>query len=151
MSFDIVFSTNSSPSNKLEKDLTEILTASGVLRDGASILNPEILIETEITESMVAKINYAYIEEFSRYYYVTDIKTGINNLWIVSMHVDVLMTYRENVLEQNGIVARQVNQFNMYLDDGWFMSYQNPRIQTKLFSAPTPFEAQSFVLVVAGS
>ncbi len=153
MSFSIVLMQNTSPVNRIDKDVTQVVTVTGVLRDGASILNPEIEIESTFTESMVAAINYAYIEIWGRYYYVTDIKTDINGLWIVSMHVDVLMTYKDAIRQQNAVVARQENypNYNMYLDDGWFMSYQNPRIQTKAFSNPSPFETQEFVLVVAGS
>lgn len=151
MSFNIVFSTNSSPVNRIDKTLTAVVTATGTLRDGASILNPEVEIETALTESMVGAINYAYIEAFGRYYYVTDIKTETNGLWVVSMHVDVLMTYKTEIRAQNAVVARQEASFNMYLDDGWFMSYQNPIIQTKYFSNSTPFETQEFVLVIAGS
>ena len=151
MSFNIVFSTNSSPVNRIDKDLTTVITVTGTLRDGVSILNPEIEIESGLTEDLVGTINYAYIEVFNRYYFVTDIKTEINGLWIVSMHVDVLMTYKDEIREQNAVVARQEETYNMYLDDGWFMAYQDPYIQTKLFSNPTPFETQEFVLVIAGS
>ena len=151
MSFNITFSTNSSPVNKVDKNIVTVITVNGTLRDGASILNPEVEIETSLTESMVGAINYAYIEVFNRYYFVTDIKTDINGLWVVSMHVDVLMTYKDNIRQQNAVVARQESTYNMYLDDGWFMAYQNPHIQTKLFSNPTPFETQEFVLILAGS
>lgn len=151
MSFNIVFSTNASPVNRIDKELTTVITATGTLRDGASILNPEVEIESSLTQSVVGAINYAYIGVFGRYYFVTDISTEVNGLWVVSMHVDVLMTYKTAIKAQNGVVARQERTFNMYLDDGWFMSYQDPYIQTKVFSNPTPFETQEFVLVIAGS
>lgn len=153
MSFSIVFYTNSSPVNQIDKDLTEVVTVTGTLRDGASILNPEIEIEHNLAPAVVASINYAHISVFGRYYLVTDIKTEINGLWIVSMHVDVLMTYKDQIREQNAVVARQATypNYNMYLDDGWFMSYQNPIIETRYFSNPTPFEAEEYVLVLAGS
>ena len=151
MSFNIVFSTNSSPVNRIDKELATVVTTTGTLRDGTSILNPEIEIENALTPAIVAAINYAYIDVFNRYYFVTDIKTDVNGLWVISMHVDVLMTYKDEIREQNAVVARQEETYNMYLDDGWFMSYQNPYIQTKVFSNPTPFETQEFVLVIAGS
>lgn len=151
MSFNIVFSTNSSPVNRIDKELTTVITAIGTLRDGASILNPEVEIESLLSESVVKAINYAYIGVFGRYYFVTDIRTEVNGLWVVTMHVDVLMTYKESIYQQNAVVARQEANYNMYLDDGWFMAYQNPYIQTKFFSNTEPFETQEFVLVIAGS
>lgn len=153
MSFSIVFYTNSSPVNQIDKSLTEIVTATGTLREGASILNPEIEIENNLAPVVVASINYAQISVFGRYYFVTDIQTETNGLWVVSMHVDVLMTYKDGIREQSAVVARQAKypNYNLYLDDGWFMSYQNPIIETRYFSNPTPFEAEEYVLVLAGS
>ena len=153
MSFSIVFYTNTSPVNRVDKTISTVVTATGDLRSGASILNPEVEIENNLSPSVVSAINYAYIAVFGRYYYVTDIRTEVNGLWVVSMHVDVLMTYKTQIRSQNAVVARQETypNYNMYLDDGWFMAYQNPYIQTKVFSNPTPFETQEFVLVIAGS
>lgn len=151
MSFSITFMSNTSPVNRVDKNVSTVVTVTGVLRNGASILDPEIEIESGLTEDIVANINYAYIEIFGRYYFVTDIRTEINGLWVFSMHVDVLMTYKDEIRAQNAVVARQEFRYNMYLDDGWFMSYQNPIIQTKYFSVAAPFETQEFVLIVAGS
>lgn len=67
------------------------------------------------------------------------------------MHVDVLKSFSEEIKQQYAVVARQENTYNLMLDDGIFMVYQNPKFQTKLFSAEAPFETQEFVLVVAGS
>lgn len=127
------------------------MSVEGVLRGGTSISDPVIVVQSEIPDHMVSQINYAYIEAFGRYYYVTGIRTETNVLWSISMHVDVLMTYKAQIRQQNAIVARQAEQYNLMLDDGWFMAYQNPRHQLKLFSNATPFETQEFVLVVAGS
>lgn len=142
---------NTSPSNKVDKSITNIVTVTGVLRSGASVIDPVILIETQTPATVISSANYAYISAFSRYYYITNVKSDANGLWIVSMHVDVLMTYKDQIRAQSGIVARQEYVYNMYLDDGWFLSYQNPIIQTRLLSAAAPFEAEEYVLVIAGS
>ena len=67
------------------------------------------------------------------------------------MHVDVLKSFADQIRNQTAVVARQEKKYNLMLDDGFFMTYQNPKIQTKLFSVADPFETQEFVLVVAGS
>ena len=151
MSFSIVLKRNNSPSNFVSKSTSDVATVTGVLRSGASILDPVILIETDTPATVISSANYAYIEVFSRYYYITNVKSDANGLWIVSMHVDVLMTYESAIRAQDAIVRRQERVYNMYLDDGWFMSYQNPIIQTKYFSNATPFEAEEYVLTLAGS
>lgn len=151
MSFVVKLQENLSPSNKVTKNITDIATATGTLREGTNILQPTILIDSQLESDILGRVNYSYIDLWHRYYYVTNITLDVTGLWLISMHVDVLMTYATEIKAQNCIVARQERQYNMYLDDGWFMAYQNPIVQTAYFSATAPFENHSFVLVVAGS
>lgn len=151
MSFVVKLQENLSPSNKVNKDITDIATATGTLREGTNILQPTILIGSQLESDILGRVNYAYIELWHRYYFVTNVTLDVTGLWLISMHVDVLMSYADEIKAQNCIVARQERRYNMYLDDGWFMAYQNPIIQTAYFSATAPFENHSFILVVAGS
>lgn len=162
--FSIALYSNTSPSNKVSKDIgSPIATLNGVLRSGTSIIDPVIIVQTDANDVWRKSMNYAYIEAFGRYYYVTniiavdgqiDLGGAFENpygLWELHMHVDVLMSYQSEIKAQTAIVARQEQTFNLMLDDGIFMTYQNPKIQTKLFSVSDPFETQEFVLIVAGS
>lgn len=153
MSFDIKLQRNYSASNVVNKELEDVVTITGNWREPTSVIDPVVLVHhpdgVDVSDFM-ANINYAYIEVAHRWYYVTNIIAQTNHLWELHCHVDVLMTYKADILEQQCIVSRQANVYNLDLDDGWFMSYQNPRIQTKLFSNATPFEHQEFVLVMAG-
>lgn len=160
--FNIDLYTTTSPANKVEKELKLLSTVQGVLRNGSSIIDPVITIQCDNSEIWRKSCNYMRIEEFGRYYYVTDIIAlegtlqSFNwpspaQLWEFHMHVDVLMSYAEDIKKQNAIVSRQAGLYNLMLDDGSFMCYQNPKLQTKTFSVPGPFETQEFVLVVAGS
>ena len=151
MSFTIDLMQNKSPSNFVTKDVVSILSASGNLREETSIIDPIVMIETSISANIIGKINYAYIAEFNRYYYVVNITSIANDLWEIEFHVDVLMSYASKIREQTAIVARQENRRNMYLDDGWFMAYQDPLILTRYFSVADPFETQEYVLLLAGS
>lgn len=151
MSFPVLLYSSSSPSNKVDKEIDLVATATGVLKDETSIIDPIIEIRSDLSLAMVSTINFAYIEAFNRYYFVTNIVSTTNGLWEIHMHVDVLMTYKAQIREQDAVVARQSEQYNVFLNDGWFMAYQNSRIQTKYFSNGSPFEAQEYVLIVAGS
>lgn len=151
MSFSIVLQENVSPVNKVTKQVTDIATATGVLREGASVTDPVIEIQSALDADILGRVNYARIDLWHRYYFVTDIVLDINGLWEISMHVDVLMSYATEIRSQNAIVARQERRANMYLDDGWFMTYQNPIVRQQYFSNPAPFEDESYILVLAGS
>ena len=151
MSFQIVLMENSSPSNKVDKTVANIATATGVLREGTSVVDPEVEIESVLEQDIISRVNYARIEAFHRFYFVTDITLDITGLWLFTMHCDVLMSYKEAIKQQNAVVARQERRYNMYLDDGWFMTYQNPIVRQQYFSVSAPFEGESYILVLAGS
>lgn len=160
--FNIVAYENKSATNVVNKDISEIVSIQGTLRRGCSIIDPVITVQLDGNTVWRSGFNYIYIEAFSRYYYVTNIisvagqiesTTQVNpvGLWDIHCHVDVLMSFKDQIKSQKAVVARQEAKYNLMLDDGIFMTYQNPKIQTKLFSVEWPFEQQEFVLVVAGS
>lgn len=145
----MVLYTNESATNVVNKTINTVETVQGYLRQGTSIIDPVIMVED--TDFQNKNVNYAQIQVFGRYYYITNIASVYNNLWEIHCHVDVLMSFADGIKAQTAVVARQERTYNLMLDDGFFMAYQNPRLQTKTFSNATPFEHQEFVLVVAGS
>lgn len=151
MSFPVELGTNLSATNVVTKDISWISTVTGTLRDGSSIIDPVIIFEGDGTNFSTAQINYIHITAFNRYYYVTNIIAKHNRIFEVHGHVDVLMSFANQIKAQVAVVARQETEYNLMLDDGFFMAYEDPKLQTKVFSNATPFETQEFVLVVAGS
>lgn len=152
MSFVIHFTQTSSAVNVVDKEFSlGGVDVTGTLRAGSSLIDPVLLIEANAPGFHANGYNYCYVEEFGRYYFITDIVSVNYTLWEIHCHVDVLMSYKDQIKEQTAIVARQEAKYNLMLDDGVFMAYQNPKIQTKYFSVEGPFEHQEFVLVVAGS
>lgn len=147
MSFDIVLQRNNSENNKLTKTLTTIATYSGTLKTDTSIINPIIIVQCDLSD--VANANYMTVSAFGRSYFITNIRSISNNLVEFSAHVDVLSTYATQIKACTGIVKRQENEWNLYLNDGSFKVYQNPMILTKAF--PSGFTTQELVLAVAGS
>lgn len=144
MSFTIDLMRNTSDVNVVNKSLETLSSVSGVLKESTSILNPVIKIQGTIPTSC----NYFYISEFGRYYYINDITSINNDLFEISGHVDVLKTYASQLRGCSGIVARQESKYNLYLDDGSFKTYQNPRF--KKINFPSGFTTMEFVLAVAG-
>jgi hypothetical protein len=138
---------NISEREALTKSLTTLETLTGSLRNQSSIIDPVIEV-TGIASSTVTSCNYAYIPEFGRYYFVKNITSVRNNVWVIQCHVDVLKTYATQIKAQTAVVRRQEKNWNLYLDDGIFKTYQNPQIITKAF--PAGFTTQNFVLAVAG-
>lgn len=144
---NIVLYTNSSQINAVDKDISELATLTGTLREQSSIIDPIITIAD--IDSYIGSMNYAYIPEFNRYYFIVNIESVRNNLWRVSFHVDVLYTYREAIRANSAIIERNENEYDLKLNDGLFRTQQNPRIEQ--FPFPSGFNQWNFVLAVAGN
>ena len=142
----ITFYTNNSEKNALTKSKTQIVRLDGTLKDGTSILDPSVLCYH--LDSYIPDINYFYIDEFARWYFITGVEIVRTDLWQISGHVDVLATYKDQILANRAIIQRNQNNYNLLLNDGLFKTQQNPRIATIPFS--TGFTTSNYVLALAG-
>lgn len=147
MAFNIILMRNNSEPNRLTKDVSTILTATGILKEETSIIDPIIKIECNLAD--VTTCNYISIPEFSRYYFVNNIRSIRNGLVEFVCHCDALSSFAGAIRLNSAITKRQENRWNLYLNDGSFKVYQNPIVLTKAF--PSGFTTQEFVLAVAGS
>ena len=86
---NITLYINNSEKNKIGKNLTNDFSLSGTLRDTTNIINPVILIEL----NEIGNYNYCYINEFNRYYFITDITVIRTGLFAISLIVDVLESF----------------------------------------------------------
>lgn len=140
--------TNNSDDKVVTKDITSLVSLTGTLRDDCSIIDPVIMISSDsFNNAMAAACNYAMIPEFGRYYFVKNI-TLSGKFWVIEMHVDVLASFQTELKSLEAIVSRQENKFNLYLQDGMFKTYQNPKITVQNF--PVGFNTQQFVFCVSG-
>lgn len=144
--FNIDLMNNQEELNKISKNPTTVMTLTGTLREETDIVDPQINIEYSGT---LTNVNYMYIAEFSRYYFITKIESVRNGLWRVYGHCDVLKTYSEAILGTPCVVARSETRFNLYLNDSAFKAYSNPRLQIAKF--PNKFTGESYVLVMKGT
>lgn len=143
--FAINLMNNQEELNKINKNPTSVMTLYGNLRDETSIIDPEILIEYNGT---LTNVNYMYIGAFHRYYFINEIESVRTGLWRIKAHCDVLKTYAQGILGCDCVVARNENNFNLYLNDSYFKTYSNPRVQVANF--PNKFTGETYVLVMKG-
>ena len=90
---NITLCVNNSEKNKLGKYLTNMTVFSGSLKDETSVTNPVVIMELENPTGF----NYAYIPEFGRYYFIDDMISVRTGLWKISMKVDVLESFKNNI------------------------------------------------------
>lgn len=141
---------NSSPVEKIGKTLSAGSTYSCALKDDTSVLDPVIILQTS---DNIFSYNYMYISDFGRYYFIKDIVSLNNNRWQITAHVDVLETYKQQILSNEAVIKRSEKLFNLYLDDPEFKTYNYDQIQTLKFKNPGGAfnKTMNFVLVVNGS
>lgn len=144
MTVDIQYS--SSEPNRVNKSILTLTRLNGTLRNNSDSINPEILIEGNIED--VAGANYLTIYSFKRHYFIKSVESIRNGLYMIKAHVDVLTTFATAIKGNSGIIRRQANEYNLYLDDGIFKVYQNPIVETYEF--PQGFSGHMFILTVMG-
>lgn len=132
--FDIVFYQNSSPDNCINKNLSNPITLTGELKEESSIISPSITIQRD---ERIFNYNYCYIEKFHRYYSIKNI-INRNPFFEIVMSVDVLETYKNDILESTQIIGRQENEFNLNLIDDEIPRYCEDYIDILKFGE-TPF------------
>lgn len=145
MSFSISLQNNSSPINKIGKSISTITTVTGSLKNESDVLRPEILIECD---SSILSANYMTIDTLHRKYFIEEIQSVRNNLWLVRARVDVLDTYASQILANSAVVLRQENNFDLLLNDGVFKCKQDPRIFYRKF--PSGLGDFNYILITQG-
>ena len=92
---------NNSNNNVLNKNITLVDTLEFNLKIDNSILQPVLILKN------YSQGNYCYIKVFKRYYYITDIKLLTGGLYQLQLDVDVLMTYKDVVMN-NPITTHKI-------------------------------------------
>ena len=127
--------------NKVDKsnDLVFVMTATGSFKADVNILSPTLILslpvegfeyltdenQNEIDDVVltdgeagnVLDFNYMYIAEFRRYYYVTSIVVSSNELVMVTGEVDPLYSFKDQIVENYGMVERNEFEYNEMLTD----------------------------------
>lgn len=148
MAFDIILCENTSEDNRVTKSLTEIATLSGTLKDGASVINPVILISGSMAQ--ITQCNYFRIPAFGRSYFLRDVVSRAANLLEISGHVDVLTSFQSQIKSNSAVISSQQNDWNLYLNDGTIKTYQKTLTGTLAFPNPLS-DTFNYVLLLAGA
>lgn len=98
---NIILYDNKSPKNKIGKTLVNANNITGTLRGETSTSNIQLLLN--IVD--LNPYNYMYIADFGKYYFITNIISVRNGLWLVIASIDVLESYKNEILQLNVILS----------------------------------------------
>lgn len=113
---EVQFFYNASDDRVINKTLVGGESFIGTPRDEVDVMSPVIRFES----ANVIRYNYAYIPELQRYYAVTSVNAYREGIWDVEFAVDVLMSFRGDIMTLSVIVDKQTMSENgdEYIDDG---------------------------------
>ena len=147
---DIKLCNNASETNIINKRITDVHTVSGAtIKGNLSYENPVIVLA--YSDSIAHNINYMKITELNRCYFITDIINLTGGRYEIHGKVDVLESFKAQILQLSAIIDKQSNisNVNMYLDDGSFM-VENKEFNT-VINFPGGFnDGGEYILVTAG-
>lgn len=144
---EVQFYYNVSDARVINKNIVFGEAFEGQARDEVDIMNPVILFDTD----EILRYNYAYIPEFQRYYNISDRNVLREGLCEVSFDVDVLMSFRADILNLSVVVDKQSMEENgnEYIDDSSLVA-ENVMFQT-VYNFPGGFNSTGeFILITAG-
>ena len=114
-------------------------------KDDTTMENPAVIISPD---AYSAACNYVYLDDTSRFYYVTDV-TFSQQRCILHLKVDVLMSFAAEIKLSKCIAARSSSSFNMYVNDERYNALEYSNVFTKPF--PNSFsKSLEYVLIVGG-
>ena len=101
------------------------------IKDVSSTINPYI----EIAENLAAAPpwNYCYIPAYNRYYWIIE-WTWERGFWSAELSVDVLASYRENILDSTLYVLRSASNYDGNIIDKLYPT----KIDNELIRVPLP-------------
>lgn len=137
--------TSTAETDKVNKgsDLTLVATLTGTLRESTDVIDPSI----DIEQTTLPSFNYFQVEEFGRYYFLTDLVSIANGIWRIKGHVDVLYSFATGIMGFQCKVSRNENDYDLMLPDNRRIVEDKPNLTitqtstvTNFFSVPTTLD-----------
>lgn len=145
---DIQLCVNSSENNSIGKKVSVQDIVSCKVKDTMSVERPVIMLEYS---GDMTNVNYVYIPKFSRYYFVTDVIPMTGGRYELHCYVDVLESYKNQILNLTCIIDKQENErmANKYYNDNSYVALSKDFNRVMTF--PNGFNQDGkFILICAG-
>ena len=145
---EVILYKNSSENNVIGKSLAQIKSVECNLKNDVSIINPTLVLNYTAN---ILNSNYCFIPKFNRYYFIDEIVPITADRCIVKCRVDVLESFKDNILNLDCIVDKQEKEIasNKYINDGSFVT--TSKQFNRMIEFPNGFnEKGSYILICAG-
>ena len=110
-----------------------ITIETGEFNAPVSVMAPEALFKLPVAS--VPAYNYCYIQEFHRYYFITEWVWN-NGLWVAYLTIDVLATYKTQIGAANMFILRSSAEYNPNVADTMYPTLSNRTSTCTLKASP---------------
>ena len=107
----VKFLLNKSEYNTINKDTELIVEKTITLKNDCDFINPYLILKLD---DNLYLSNYVYSPNFKRYYFITGIEILTKTLVGVSLNVDVLESFKDNILAGTVHITESSNVDNYY-------------------------------------
>lgn len=115
------------------------------------LLNPVITLKND-QFSQYAAANYCRLgAPFNRYYFLGTATAGEDGLTRIPCHVDVLYTYRNQILNAECIAERSSSHYSDYLQDEYIKVERGYKYNVSKFNYAFDPDTGDYILLVSGS
>ena len=97
--------------NTINKVINFVTDIDVKFKDEVNIYNPTIVLKYD----ELIDFNYMYIDKFKRYYFIETVEVFPNKIYNLTLKCDVLMSFKDDILNSYGNVITQTN-YNKYYD-----------------------------------
>ena len=99
--------------NSTKQPVSASISVQGVMIEDTSLMNP--VFKLSLAANPIG-CNYAFVSDFQRYYFITDISTH-QNFWYISCTCDVLATYKTEIGSGSHYVLRSASSYDGDIED----------------------------------
>lgn len=145
--YTMKFYKNLSENNDIDKVLSDEKIVLGEPRGSVNLLSPEIRANGKEYGITFNSYNYCYIVELERYYYIDSFRFYPNGLVEMSMSVDVLMTYKDDIRASSGLILKQ-RDYNPYYGD--YDTEGRSDLDTLEFKDPFSHDGEFVIVAMRG-
>lgn len=137
---NIVLSSTGKRKNST-KQISTGTSYSVYLKENTSIEKPVFILNA--TQSNITSCTTAYCSTFGTYYFIDDIISVANDLWEVSCTLDVLATYKSDIVSSDGYIEYADTTINDMLPDRRLTqskdTIENAEVSSKIVNTTTGF------------
>jgi len=96
--------------NTINKVIDFVADIDVKFKDEVNIYNPIIILKYDD----LIDFNYIYIDKFKRYYFIETVEVFPNKIYHLTLKCDVLMSFKDDILNSYGNITRQTNYNDFY-------------------------------------